>query len=432
MPFLLKHQQLPRANMMTIRRKKRLVLIAAALVVVCGTSPFAGENWPRWRGPRGDGHSTETNVPVRWSAESIEWKAPLPGIGQSSPIIWGDRIFLTSARDKGRERIVCCVDGRDGKVLWEHVAWTGEPEKIHDMNSWASASCATDGEIVVASFGKGGLHAYTIEGQHRWSRDLGPFEGPWGTAACPIIVGGLVVQNGDADENAFVMGLDKQSGETVWTTPRFNSRGWSTPILVEAGGRTEMVLNGHNGVTAYEPATGKELWFCKSFNGRGEPTITPAGDLLCAVNGLAGDIYAIRPGGKGDVTSTRMAWHTPRNGGRDTPSPIVIDGYIVVADMKGVAACYDSKSGKELWKQRICNAIASSPIAVAGLAYFQDEQGETVVFKPGPKFDVVARNSLGTIGGEIFRASLAPVNGKMYSRSNQALYRISADKTAGQ
>jgi outer membrane protein assembly factor BamB len=415
-----------------IPNTRRLILVSGASILLFAAGAASAEqNWPRWRGPRGDGHSTITNLPVQWTAESVAWKTPLPGIGQSSPIVWGDRIFLTAARDKGRERIVCCVDARDGKMLWEHVAWTGEPEKIHEMNSWASASCATDGEIVVASFGKGGLHAYTLEGRHRWSRDLGPFEGPWGTAACPVIVGDLVIQNGDADVNAFIMGIDKHSGETVWTTPRFNSRGWSTPILVEAGGRTELVLNGHNGVTAYEPATGKELWFCKSFNGRGEPTVTPAGDLLCAVNGLAGDIYAVRPGGSGDVTATRMAWHTPRNGGRDTPSPIVIDGYVVVVDMKGVAACYESKTGRELWKQRICGQIASSPIAAGGLAYFQDEQGETVVIKPGPKLDVVARNSVGKTGGEIFRASLAPSDGKFFARSNQALYSISAVKTAG-
>src|SRR5262245_41148716 len=418
--------------MMKIPSRARLYLIPAAVILLSIVRESSAEsNWPRWRGPRGDGHSTETNLPERWSAESVAWKTPLTGIGQSSPIVWSDRIFLTSARERGRERSVLCIDSRNGKMLWEHVAWTGEPEKIHEMNSWASASCATDGEFVVASFGKGGLHAYSLDGKHLWSRDLGPFEGPWGTDACPILVGELVVQNGDADADAFIMGLDKHTGETVWTTPRFNSRGWSTPILVQAGGRTEMVLNGHNGVTAYDPATGKEFWFCKSFNGRGEPTITPAGGLLCAVNGLRGDSYAIRPGGNGEVTATRPAWHTPRAGGRDTPSPIVIDGFIVVVDMKGTATCYEGKTGKELWKQRICNQISSSPIAARGLAFFQDEQGETVVLKPGSKPDIVARNSLGNTGDEVFRASLAPVSGKFFSRSNQALYCISAEKTAG-
>ncbi|MBI3866768.1 MAG: PQQ-like beta-propeller repeat protein [Planctomycetia bacterium] len=383
----------------------------------------AESNWPRWRGPQGNGHAAAQNVPVRWDASGVSWKTPLKGIGQSSPVVWNGRIFLTSAVDGGRTRLVFCIDARDGKVLWERTAWTGEPEPIHQMNSWASASCVTDGEVVVAFFGRGGLHAFRLDGKVLWERDLGSFECPWGTAACPVIVGDLVIQNGDADKDAFVMGLNKQTGETVWKTPRDDFRGWSTPIVIESAGRTELVLNGHTGVTAYDPSSGKKLWFCKSFNGRGEPTVTPAGNLLCAVNGLSGDIYAVRPGGEGDVTKTHMAWHTPRRGGRDTPSPIAIDRYIVVVDMKGIATCYDAESGAELWKDRICDAIASSPFAVDGLAYFQDEKGETVVLKPGPALDVVARNSLGA-DKEIFRASPVPLDGRLLSRSQTTLYCI--------
>jgi outer membrane protein assembly factor BamB len=406
-------------------------LAAATLLLHAADNTSAGENWPRWRGPRGDGHSSATDLPLRWDEKSIAWKTPLKGIGQSSPTVWEDRIFLTSALENGRQRVVFCIDARDGKLVWEHIPWTGSPEESHVMNGWASASCATDGEFVVASFGRGGLHGYTLDGKHLWSRDLGQFECPWGTAACPVIVGDLVIQNGDSDVNAFVMGLNKRTGETVWTTPRFNSRGWSTPILIEANHRSELVLNGHNGVTAYNPLTGKELWFCKSFNGRGEPTITPAGSVLCAVNGLAGDIYAVRPGGTGDVTASHMAWHTPRRGGRDTPSPIVIDKYIVVTDMKGVATCYDCETGREYWKDRIFGEISSSPIAASGLAYFQDELGHTVVLKPGPKLDIVARNSLGTHTDELFRASLTPIKGKLLSRSNTVLYCIGGNRVAG-
>lgn len=421
------------ANFESLRRRSCWLLTAATFLLIAAGDLMAGElpspvNWPRWRGPRGDGHAAATDLPVRWDASSIVWKTPLKGIGQSSPIVWGDRIFLTSALDQGRQRIVYCVDAADGSIKWEHVAWKGEPEKIHDWNSWASATCATDGEVVVAFFGKGGLHAYALDGKPLWSRDLGPFESPWGTAACPVIVGDLVIQNGDADVNAFIMALDKKTGKTVWNTPRFNSRGWSTPILIEAAGRSELVLNGHNGVTAYDPATGSELWFCKSFNGRGEPTVTPAGKILCAVNGLAGDIYAITPGGKGDVTETRMAWHTGRRGGRDTPSPIAVDQYIVVVDMKGIATCYDADTGKEFWKERICDSISASPIAARGLAYFSDEKGQTVVIKPGPKLEVVSRNSMGTSANEMFRASLTPLGQKFLTRSNTVLYCIAGEK----
>jgi outer membrane protein assembly factor BamB len=409
-----------------------LQIVAAGLLLASLTtaSARADSNWPRWRGPRCDGHvDAAMTVPVHWDPSAILWKQPLKGIGQSSPIVWGDRIFFTSALDNGRKRLVFCHDVRDGHPLWEQVAWTGEPEPTHEMNSWASATCATDGKVVVASFGRGGLHAYTVEGKHLWSRDLGKFECPWGTAACPIIFGDLVIQNGDADVDAFIAGLNKKNGETVWRTPRPNKRGWSTPIVIEAAGRTEMVLNGDQGLTAYDPASGKEIWHCQSFNGRGEPTVTPAGGLLCAVNGLKGDMYAVRLGGRGEVTATHMAWHTPRNGGRDTPSPIAIGEYILVTDMKGVLTCYDRGSGREIWKQRLFQDISSSPIAAAGLAYFQDETGQTVVIKPGPKCDIVARNSLGA-EDEIFRASLAPLNGRLLARSQTALYCISGERTA--
>ncbi|MBS0267005.1 MAG: PQQ-like beta-propeller repeat protein [Planctomycetes bacterium] len=383
----------------------------------------AEPNWPQWRGPQGTGHSQAEQVPQQWNAESVLWKVPLPGVGQSSPVVWGTRIFLTSALDEGQQRVVYCIDTNTGKTVWEQTAWQGQPEPTHQMNGWASATCATDGTVVVAFFGKGGLHAYDLDGKLLWSLDLGPFVGPWGVAACPILVGDLVIQNCDADENPYLIAVDKLTGKTVWKTERDGPRGWSTPIVIAAAGRTELVLNGHTGVTAYNPQNGEKLWFCKSFNGRGEPTITPAGDLLCAVNGLAGDIYAVRPGGSGDVTETHRAWHTPRRGGRDTPSPIVIGPYMIVADMKGIATCYTAATGAELWKERICDAISSSPIAVNGLAYFQDETGATVIIRPGPTLDVVARNSLGA-EKEIFRASLTPLNGRLLSRSQSMLYCI--------
>src|SRR5688572_21450381 len=281
-----------------------IALVAAWVFAIHAAS---GEtNWPRWRGPQQNGHSTDTDLPVSWSAENIVWKSQLPGSGQSSPVIWGDRIFLTSALNKGAERIVFCVERSSGKILWQQTAWKGPPEASHVMNGWASATCVTDGEIVVAFFGRGGIHAYTVEGKPLWSHDLGKFEGPWGTSACPIIVDDLVVQNCDADVDANIVAFNKRTGEQVWKTKRRDHRGWSTPIVVNAGTRREIVLNGDEGVQAYDPVTGRDLWFCKGFNGRGEPTVTPAGELLCVVNGKSGDFYAVRPGGQGDVRSEEL------------------------------------------------------------------------------------------------------------------------------
>jgi outer membrane protein assembly factor BamB len=421
----------------TIRIRRRPVLAngcgsrtvwgLALLVPLALTSPVGAEsNWPRWRGPAGDGHSAETGLPVRWDARSVVWRTPLKGRGQSSPVVWGNRIFLTTALENGKQRIVLCVDRKNGHVLWEQVAWTGTPEKTHPMNGWASASCATDGERVVAFFGRGGIHCYTVEGKPLWSRNLGPFEGPWGTAASPILVGDLVIQNCDAEKEASLIALDRRTGRTVWRTPRDvpDRGGWSTPVLVHAGGRDELVLNGASAVTAYDPATGKPLWSCRSFNGRGEPTATPGDGLVFLVNGLKGDMYAVRPGGQGDVTKTHMAWHTPRRGDRDQPSPIVVGDFVVVVDMAGFATCYEAATGKEVWKERLGGKFTSSPVAAGGLAYFQNDEGTTVVLEPGPTRKVVARNELGAPAGENFRASLTPSAGQFFSRSDRALYCI--------
>lgn len=382
--------------------------------------------WPQWRGPASDGHCTESNVPTQWDAKSIVWKCPLPGDGQSSPVISGGRIFLTSALSSGAERVVLCVDRQSGKIVWQEVVWKGEPEKSHNMNGWASATCATDGKHVVAFFGRGGLHGFTVEGKKLWSRDLGEFAGPWGTGASPVIVGKTVVQNLEAEQDASIAAFDLETGKTVWQTPRDVPQrgGWSSPVLTH-GEKAELVLNGFNGVTGYDPTSGKKLWFCKSFAGRGEPTALPGEGIVYMLNGLQGDFYAVRTGGSGEVTGSHMAWHTPRKAGRDQPSPIVVGGIITVVSMDGVGVGYDAKSGRELWKDRLGGKFTSSPIAANGLVYFQSDSGETVVIKPDDKLNVVARNQLPTGGDEIFRASLSPSLGQIFSRSNRVLYCLS-------
>jgi outer membrane protein assembly factor BamB len=400
----------------------RFFLVLGLLLVVSRAG--AESNWPRWRGPLENGHSTATDVPVKWSPANVVWQTPLPGIGQSSPIIWGDRIFLTAALDKGKERVVFCVDRKTGKLLWQKSAWKGQPEPSHAMNGWASASCVTDGQIVVAFFGIGGIHGYTVDGKPLWSRDLGRFESPWGVAACPVIIDDLVVQNCDSDANAYLIALDKRTGKEIWRTKRPDQRGWSTPILVNAGQRRELVLNGHTGVQAYDPATGRELWFCQSFNGRGEPTVTQAGDVLCVVNGLAGDVYSVRPGGNGNVTKTHMVWHTPRKDGRDCPSPIVVGDYVIVCSMTGIATCYSAQDGHIYWKERLPGKYSGSPIAANGLIYILNEAGKTVVIKPGPKLEVVAENELAAGPDEIFRATPTPLGGQLFMRSTSVLYCV--------
>lgn len=407
--------------MFAFSRKAFLVLLVSAPLVA---SLLAETNWSRWRGPNENGHSLDTKLPVKWSDKDVVWKVDLPGSGQSSPVIWGDQIFLTAALEGGKERVVFCLSRKSGKLIWQHSAWKGEPEPVHKMNGWASATCATDGDVVVAFFGRGGIHAYTLDGKPLWSKNLGTFESPWGVAACPIIVDDMVIQNCDSDVDAYITALDKKTGNEIWKTKRQDHRGWSTPILIDTGTRRELVINGHEGVQAYDPKTGKDLWFCKGFNGRGEPTVTPAGKLLCVVNGLAGDFYSVRPGGNGDVTSSHMAWHTPRKGGRDCPSPIVVGKYIIVSDMKGIATCYDAEDGHIFWKERLPGNFSASPIAANGLVYFISEEGITSVIKPGPTFEVVSENALTAGTLEIFRASITPAEGQLLIRSTTVLYCV--------
>lgn len=401
---------------------------AFLLTVLAGPACVeAQSNWPRWRGPSQDGHSSETGLPTRWTPDEVQWRVPLKGRGQSSPIIWGERIFLTTAVDEGRQRVVMCLDRSDGRLLWEHVVWTGEPEMSHTMNGWASASCVTDGERVYAFFGRGGgLHCFAVEGDSLWQRDLGRFvmETDWGTAASPVLVDGLVIQNCDADEDAYLIALDQQTGEVAWRTPRENYRGWSTPVLIETSVRQELVLNGHTGVRAYDPATGKELWYCQGFNGRGSPTVTPADGLLHVVNGLSGDTYAVRPGGNGNVTSSHMAWHAPRKG-RDLSSPIVVNGTLIISGLRSaIITAYDAQDGRELWKERVGGQISASPISWNGKAFFVSEAGDTLVVDPQASPPIVARNTVESEPGELFRSCIAPSDGQVFLRSDRALYCI--------
>ena len=408
------------------------ILISSAIVE-------AQTNWPRWRGAEQNGHSLADNLPVEWNNDAVVWKARLTGKGQSSPVIWGERIFLTSAIGNGKERVVMAVDRNSGKRLWQKTVWKGEPEASHKMNGWASASCVTDGEFVYAFFGHGGgLFCLSVDGELIWDKPLGEFVGPWGTAACPILVGDLVIQNCDADENAFLVAFNKTSGKQIWKTPRVNARGWSTPILINANGRDEMVLNGDAGVVAYDPMSGKELWKCKSFTGRGTPTVTWSHDLLLTVNGKRGDVYAITPGGSGDVTQTHMKWHTARSTSRDLPSPIVIDDNMLVMDMRGAKITnYDVPTGKQLWVKRIGTAnsgqFSSTPVAWGGLAFFVAESGEVFAVQPSKDgMKIVSRNTVDSSDEEIFRSSLTPSEGQVFLRSDSVLYCIGKRKRVAQ
>lgn len=407
--------------------------VAAVATLLAAGIGIAEDNWPQFRGPTGRGHSESSDVGSTWDADSVKWKVELKGDGQSSAVNWNDKLFLTGASENGAERYVFCLSRKDGSLLWEKVIASPHTETSHKMNSFATPTCATDGQHVVAFFGPAGIHCYDLDGKELWSRQLGDFPGSWGVAASPIIVGGKVLQNCDSEGASSLIALDIKTGEPAWQTKREDKPkgGWSTPIvIVNAEGKEELVLNGESGVDAYDPANGGELWSCRSFNGRGSPTPDFDGENVFVVSGQPGDTYAVAPGGTGDVTESRMKWHAERRGGRDLPSPAVVDGYVIIASMSGITSCYDAKSGEIYWTERLGEGLdfAGAPLVAGGLVYFQAVSGgDTVVIRPGKKLDIVSRNALGAKPDEIFRATLAPIQGQIFARSGSVLYCIDAD-----
>ena len=407
------------------------------LIIVClfvsSAAATAGEevarNWPRFRGPDGTGHSAESNLPTKWDSDSIAWKLELPMSGHSSPVIWGNRIFLTGTTGSASkvQRHVLCLDRDTKKVLWKKQVAEGGGEKLHKMNSWATASCATDGKLVVAFFGPGGLHCFDMDGDLLWKHtELGNFAGSWGVAASPVIIGDMVVQNCDAQGDSYLLAVNKNTGKKIWKTPRRAKPrgGWSTPVLIKTKDHTELLLNGEFGVQSYEPASGKPLWFCKSFNGRGAPAPVFGRGLVYVMNGKPGDVYAVKPGGQGDVTGTHMKWHTGRGGGRDLPSPILTDKYLLVIGMNGIGTGYDAVTGKELWKERLGGNFSASPVAADGKVYAAAEDGTVSVLKVGDKCEVLAKNKIESPLSESFRSSMAVSDGQLFLRSDKFLYCI--------
>ncbi len=386
------------------------------------------ENWNQFRGPHLDGTVSAPDLPMKWSEASIRWKVPLRGAGQSSPVQWGERLYLTGASPDGKERYLMCLSSLDGSTIWEQTVSCAVPESIHKMNSFATPTCATDGKIVVGYFGPAGLHAWDLAGKKLWLIDLGVSGGTWGFAASPVIVDGKVIQNCDTEGPSRLVAVDGATGKIVWETPREAKPkgGWSTPTLIEREGRRELILNGEFGVQGYDPETGKELWFCEAPTGRGEPVPVYAEGRLYVVCGKPGDAYCVRPGGSGTVTATHRLWTAPRKGGRDLPTPAVVGGILFVSSMSGIGSAYDAETGAVLFSERLGEGIeiAAAPLIANGLIYFQVVQGgDVIVVKPGKTLEIVARNRLGeSAKDETFRAVPVPLGDRILLRGGTTLY----------
>lgn len=410
-------------------------------------------NWAHWRGPSMQGYCDDPRVPLTWSdKENLVWKTELPGAGNSTPIVWGDRIFLTGASKSGLDRFVFCLRASDGKLLWQQTASKGVPaDKTHAWNGHASASCTTDGTHVYAFFGTPGLFCYDFDGKPVWHHNFGVFtsEAGWGTAASPFLYEDLVIQNCDNDGSKALpagkktdraapealVALDKKTGKVVWTTPRNMGRGFSTPCLVPtAGDRIDLVLNGPLAVVGYDPKTGKEHWRCDRTAGGdqqrfGEPLPVFNKDALFIESGRPGPWQVIRIPGEGNVTSSHILWKGARKGHRDVASPILVNGLVYAADNKGVLSCIDLKTGQELYNERIgAGKALGSPVLVRGKLLFVLDDGMTVVVEPGPKLQIAGRNKLGSGETLDFGASPAFANGRLYLRSQSMLYCIGESK----
>jgi outer membrane protein assembly factor BamB len=398
---------------------------ALIVVFLTGASLSYAEDWSGWRGLRGDGTSTEIGLPVHWSAdEKIRWKAPVPGLGHSSPIVSGDRLFLTSCDERTKERLLLCFDRQDGRLRWERVALTAPLEKKHQFNSYASSTPATDGShvwvsflaqprVVVACFDNSGLKA--------WEKSPGEFHSVHGFCSPPVLFRDLVIINVDQDDpGAFIVGLDKLTGDERWRIHRPGVRSYCPPLIAEAGGRMQMVLSGSNHVTSYDPGTGRPIWQIDGPTEQFVASFVMQDGLFFMTGGFPErHVLAIRPDGSGDVTSSHIAWRTMKGAGY-VPSPVAWDHHLFLVTDDGVATCWEAKTGKQCWQHRLGRRHHASPIVADGRVFATDSEGTTYVFAAAPEFLLIAKNAF----GEECSASPAVSGGNLFYRTSSHIWCI--------
>ena len=381
--------------------------------------------WPRWRGPSGQGLVQGSGYPDRWSAtENVVWRTPVPGRGNSSPIVWDDHIFLTVGRTGGRQLFVLAFRRSDGTLLWETEVAPGRPEAVHQKNGPASATPTTDGKRVYASFGSRGLVALDFDGNVLWHAEVGRIDNYHGPAGSPLLYGDRVILYQDERGGGFVAAYDTATGEQVWRTSRAATVGWGSPVAIRVGDHDELVVSSERSVHAYDPDTGRELWHCRGNNREVIPTPVVAAGLVFCTSGRAGPTLAIRPGGQGDVTDTHLAWTTSR-GSPFVPSPLAYEGYLyTINDMVSIVTCFEAATGEVMWQQRLGRAIregfSTSPVVVDGKVFFTNDEGITFVLRAGPEAELLHTNDIGART----LASPALVDGMWYIRTEDELLAI--------
>jgi outer membrane protein assembly factor BamB len=400
------------------------------------SAPAFAENWPQWRGPRGDGTAAGTGYPTRWSAtENVAWKTPLPGRGHSSPVAWGDRVFVTAALEEGdptaaKDRLLLCLDRKDGGILWQKVVVTAKLEGIHKLNSRASSTPATDGERVYVTFlddPKVVVAAYDFTGNEVWRKVPGEFESRHGFCSPPVLYKDLVIVNCDQDafnktKPAYIVAFDRKSGSEKWRIDRpVRIRSYCPPLIVEAGGRTQMVLTGAEKVTSYDPDTGKRLWIIDGPTEQFVASMVFSRGLFFLTAGFPTyHVMGIKPDGSGNVTKSHVAWHEKNGGAGYVPSPVAFGDYLFLVHDEGRATCRDAATGKLHWMERLGKHHSASPVVADGKLYFTDDDGVTWVLKASDKFEVLERNAI----GENVYASPAFADGQIFVRGEKQLYCV--------
>ncbi len=416
-----------------------MMRITTVLLLTLGAlaQSAAAENWPGWRGPRGDGSSLDTNLPVEWSSQkNIAWKTAIPGIGHASPIIWNDRIFLVTCLTEEDQRDLICIDRKSGNILWRKTVLVSPLERKHRLNSYASSTPVTDGETVFVSFlDKKQMYvsAYDFDGNKKWEKRPGVFSSVHGYCASPILYKDTIIINGDHDGDAYIVALKKDTGEQVWKTMRENkTRSYCVPIIRKIDGRTQMLLSGSKCVASYDPDNGKRHWIIDGPTEQYVASLVYDGELIYLTCGFPQQhLMGIRPTGRGNVTDSHVVWHHRTKDAAYVPSPIVINGYYIVADDFGTVTCYEAKTGKQQWREKLARHYSASILQANGRVYLiadegleRKDKGVTHVIKPGPRLNVVKINVL----GEPVYASPAVYGGQLFLRGEKHLWCIGEQK----
>ena len=389
----------------------------------------AAKYWPRWRGPSGQGHVTGTDYTDTWSPKDhVQWRVQVPGLGHSSPVVWRDNIFLTTATEDGATVSMMAFRRSDGMRLWQTVVPSSGVEHVYWKNSRASATPTTDGQLIYASFGTHGLAAFDMSGKIVWHRKLGELKNYHGSAGSPLLYKDRIFlyqdHGGSPGLKSFVAAFNAKTGETIWWKDRAQTVGWGSPIVINTGERDELIVSSQRRVMSYSPATGEELWTVQGNMLEVIPTpVVGHGFVFCS-SGRAGPTFAIRPGGEGDVTSTHVAWASPKG------SPFVISGLVhgdylyLVNDMQSILTVFEAKTGKLAYQDRLGEPVkegfSSSPVAVGNKLFFTNDNGQTFVVEAGPVFKLHRVNEM---GARVI-ASPALVDGIWYWRTDRELIAV--------